>query len=610
MVKFLGTKPGGVAKVTQVQEGDVPPMDYRLRARLRARQRENQRFDALYRGEWQGSYPSQSEADLALNGQLLKITDGDKNLTDVLFRASGLYRNKWERENYRNRTLALAANGTGSAEWPDPIKIQSELPPVERFSEDLLPESFRPFVRDQTERMQVPMDFPATALVNCLAGVVNRRASIQPKMNDTGWIEVPNLWGAIVASPGLLKSPVIQMVTRAAIDIQNDWRQEHEAAMVRYEQNLEEWNLRNEAWKTEYKACLRRGKRAPERPQPKPEKPKLRRLVVNDATFEALHETMSANPAGVLLIRDEIVGFLAGLDRAGHETERAFCLEAWNGKNPYTVDRIGRGTIHVPACCMSLMGGIQPGRLRSYLVDALKDGPANDGLIQRFQLSVWPDTTPAWKYVDRPLNATIARRVARVFQNLVQLDAETPARFRFSSPAQDFFIKWLGSLEAKVRSDELHPAVISHLSKYRKLMPSLALVFELADRASSEGFDGSTLADSENFVNLEHARQAAAWCKYLESHARRIYSCVVTPQIRAAGDAAEKIKQRKIGADGSFTCRDVYLKGWSGLDTPESVAAALEVLKDAGWVREVGGESGSRGGRPSDRYEVNPKVWE
>jgi hypothetical protein len=97
--------------------------------------------------------------------------------------------------------------------------------------------------------------------------------------------------------------------------------------------------------------------------------------VVNDATFEALHQTMNENPAGVLVIRDELTGWWSQLGRAGREGERAFCLQAWNGDTSHTIDRIGRGTIWVPHCCMSMLGGIQPGRLRSYLVDALEDGP-------------------------------------------------------------------------------------------------------------------------------------------------------------------------------------------------------------------------------------------
>ena len=191
---------------------------------------------------------------------------------------------------------------------------------------------------------------------------------------------------------------------------------------------------------------------------------------------------------------------------------------------------------------------------------------------------------------------------ALVFAKLVELDAETPMRFRYAPDAQELFVEWLAELEVKVRGDELHPALVSHLSKYRKLMPALSVLFELAEWAAGNG--------SADTVSLEHARKAAAWCDYLESHSKRVYSCVVTPQLRAARELAEKIRKRKVGADGFFSCREVYLKGWSGLDTPEAVKLAAEVLGDAGWVRDLSGESGPFGGRPSNRFEVNPAVWQ
>jgi len=498
-------------------------------------------------------------------------------------------------------------------DWPKLEPIHGELPPVEAFSEDLLPDSFRPLVRDVAERMQVPMDYPAIVMVLSLAGVVNRRATIQPKANDTGWVVVPNLWGGIIAPPGFLKSPVIQAATRPLNEIQSEWREEHKASLAEYGHAKEEHELKRAAWKELYKASAKKKAKAPERPEDEPEEPTLRRLIVNDATFEALHQTMNENPAGILVIRDELTGWWSQLDRAGREGERAFCLSAWNGDTGHTIDRIGRGTIHVPACCMSMLGGIQPGRLRSYLVDALEDGPSNDGLIQRFQLLVWPDTGPEWTYVDRPPDPASAERAERVFRKLVELDAENPARFRFAPDAQELFIAWYAELEAKIRGDELNPALISHLSKYRSLMPSLALLFELAERAGFVGFEDSLLAISENFVSLEHARQAAAWCEYLESHARRVYSCIVSPQLRAARELADHLKRKHIrNKDGGydwFAARDVYVKGWSGLDTPDAVKAALAVLQDAGWVREVPGESGPFGGRPSNRYQVNPGVW-
>jgi Protein of unknown function (DUF3987) len=420
--------------------------------------------------------------------------------------------------------------------------------------------------------------------------------------------------GGIIAPPGFMKSPVIQAATRSLNQIQTEWRQEHEEAMEDYAREKEEYELRRAAWKEQYKANMKKGKGTPDRPEHEPEAPKLRRLIVNDATFEALHQTMSENPAGVLLIRDELTGLLSRLDQEQYGTERAFYLQSWNGDTGHTIDRIGRGTIHVGACCMSMLGGIQPGRLRSYMVDALEDGPSNDGLIQRFQLLVWPDTAPDWRYVDRAPDAVSEQQAVLVFRKLVELDPENPVRLRFAPDAQELFIEWLTGLEGKIRGDLLHPALVSHMSKYRRLMPSLALLFDLADRVGSVGFEGSSLAASENFVSLAHTRQAAAWCEYLESHARRVYSCIVTPQLRAARELADHIKRKHVrNKDGGFDWfagRDVYLKGWSGLDSPEAVKRAAEVLQDAGWVRDLAGESGPFGGRPSNRYEVNPGVWQ
>ena len=114
-------------------------------------------------------------------------------------------RARWQpaAENEQHRAaLAQVADG-----WPKLEPLQSELPPVEAFSEELLLPSFRPLVRDVSERMQVPMDYPAVVILLCLAGAVNRRATIQPKAQDTGWVVVPNLWGGIIAPPGFMKSP-------------------------------------------------------------------------------------------------------------------------------------------------------------------------------------------------------------------------------------------------------------------------------------------------------------------------------------------------------------------------------------------------------------------
>ena len=497
--------------------------------------------------------------------------------------------------------------------WPDPLPLGNELPPVEPFNDEFLPESFRPAAKDIAQRMQVPLDFPAVAQVLTLAGAVNRRAEIQPKANDYTWVVKPNLWGGIIAPPGFMKSPTVECATKPLREIEDDYRRTFEQDGLEFQKAREFWELRRNAYRQSITAAFKAGKPLPNEIGPPPEEPKPVRLIINDATFESLHEIMAVNPAGILLIRDELSGFLAQLERHGREGERAFYLEAWNGNTGHTIDRIGRGSIHVPACCVSMVGGIQPNRLKNYFADTLRGGPTDDGLIQRFQLLVWPDLPSGWMLVDRFPDSAALKQVESILKKLVRLDAEAPLRLRFSAEAQELFNDWMAELEAKVRSEDIHPALAGHLSKFRKTMPALALLFELADRGAMGGFDGfvaSLQADSQIYgeVSLQHTQQAAAFCDYLESHARRVYACVITPQVRAAHVLASKIKAKKVGVDGVFSLREVYLKGWSGIDSPELAQGAAGILEDASWIRAMDQEPGLQGGRPSMKYEINPKV--
>jgi primase-polymerase (primpol)-like protein len=84
--------------------------DVTLLARAHAA-RNGQKFAALWRGDADG-YASRSEADLALCGMLAFWTGGDAHRIDHLFRASGLFRAKWDsrrgKESYGARTITAA----------------------------------------------------------------------------------------------------------------------------------------------------------------------------------------------------------------------------------------------------------------------------------------------------------------------------------------------------------------------------------------------------------------------------------------------------------------------------------------------------------------------
>jgi hypothetical protein len=81
----------------------------------RARSSKNgEKFSRLWDGDWQAlGYPSQSEADEALAGLLAFWCGPDPQRIDRLFRRSALYRDKWDRDDYRRRTIERVLAGQG-----------------------------------------------------------------------------------------------------------------------------------------------------------------------------------------------------------------------------------------------------------------------------------------------------------------------------------------------------------------------------------------------------------------------------------------------------------------------------------------------------------------
>lgn len=478
------------------------------------------------------------------------------------------------------------------------------LPPVAPFAEELLPVALRPWISDIAQRMQCPPDYPAVASIIALASVVGRQMAIRPKARDD-WTVVANLWGAVIGRPALLKTPAIAEPLRMVAALEALARQDHEQAAKDFEADV----LVREALTKDAKARIARAVKEENiglaqaiaaESLDSPEAPARRRFLTQDSTVEKLGELLRDNPRGILIFRDELVGFLKVLDQEGREGSRAFYLEAWNGNGAFTFDRIGRGTVEIPAACVSIIGAIQPGPLRDYLSAAVAGGAGDDGLLQRFQLAVWPDPSREWVNIDQWPD-TAARQAARaVFTRLDSLDplaigarqeeGDPVPWLRFDPEAQDAFNGWRQELEYRLRDNDLHPALESHLAKFRSLVPSLALLCHLADHPEGGAVDAPSLL------------RALTWGEYLETHARRVYSPALTPEFFSAIE----LHRRLPSLPEPFTAKEVYKNHWRSLDI-RGTKDAIQVLLDFGHIREEETE-GPPIGRPTTRYEVHPAI--
>lgn len=494
--------------------------------------------------------------------------------------------------------------GGGVRVWPDPVPLNDELLPVLPFAPDLLPSQLAPWVQDIAERMNCPLDLVAIPAMVAAASLVGRRIGIRPQ-EKTDWLEVGNLWGAVIAPPGHLKSPA------AAEALKPLRRLEAKAAAANAEQ-LEAFKagealhklLAKDAESSAKKAHKNGGKEAAlaalaavEAPEP----PLERRYFTNDATAEKLGEICAANPFGVMVHRDELLTLFTELDQSEKSTARGFFMAGWGGQDGYTFDRIMRGTVRVPAVNLSLFGTTQPKRLAGFIRDSLRR--YDDGMVQRLQLLAWPDFERDFREVDRHPNSDAKHAAFACYDDLAALNVwEVGAQcdeydgpdavpfLRFAPDAREAFAHWREGLELKARGDDLPSALANHVSKYRGLIPRLALVCHLASNGLGP-------------VSISATRQALRWADYLESHAKRVYASTSLDGAEAARAIWRHIQRGDL-ADG-FTARDIRRKGWAGLTDKARIDAGLESLVDADWLRA---ERAETGGRPSLPYAINPKA--
>jgi hypothetical protein len=533
--------------------------------------------------EWPDSFKNKGDAEDWLNQ--------GNSLKDLVFKTF-------------DHSQVVAIDRADIYTWSEPQPLPNTTPPVEPFVLDLLPVAFHGWISDTSSRMQCPMDYPAVGAMIALSSVVGRQLGIRPKVEDD-WTVVPNLWGGVVGRPGLLKTPALAEVLRPIDSLEARAREDHEVDQRSFDAD----KLVREARIKQAKGEIAKALKAGNDPSVAAESallsdetlPVRQRYRTNDPSMEKLGELLNQNPRGLLLFRDELTGFLRTLDRDGHESDRAFYLEAWNGTGGFTFDRIGRGTIDIKGACISILGGIQPGPMRAYMSRAARGGQDDDGLVQRFQLCVWPDQPEQWVNVDRAPDMQARKQAYEVFNRLdgidpVSVGAQTPQDdcelpfLRFTPDAQELFTEWRTALEYRLRGDDMVPMMEAYLAKYRSLIPSLALLIHLADVGK-----GPVTADA-----LE---RACAWGEYLESHTKRIYAPALSPDIEASGDLAEHIRRGDLGSE--FALRQVQQKGWSGLTERDTIKAGLDMLVDMDWLHEKTEQSS---GRPRTRYIVNPRV--
>jgi predicted transcriptional regulator len=236
---------------------------------------------------------------------------------------------------------------------------------------------------------------------------------------------------------------------------------------------------------------------------------------------------------------------------------------------------------------------------------ALRGGAGSDGLMQRFQVTVWPDDPPNKGVVDAEPNVKALTKAEQVFLRLADLDGRSVADpsckmeekipwVRFDRDAQKRFIRWLDDHAKRCKRDGIPEAIESHLDKYKKLVPAVALVLELCDGCEKRS------------VGVASLDRAIRWAQYLESHAMRLYAFAASPERVFAPLLLGRLLQWK--PDVPIRVRSIRQKGWTGLEEPKVIESTLDTLEDERWVQSVENVKTRSGGRPTTSYVLHPEA--
>lgn len=464
-------------------------------------------------------------------------------------------------------------------------------PPLDVFAEfpappiqaDMLPDVLWRYAAECGELIGVePAMVAIPALVAC-AAALHDGVRIQPKRHETGWTESSRLWCAIVGTPSVKKSPAIRRATKRLRKIDADLAETNARRAADYAEQMEQ---HKEAKKEAKKQGVS---------LPTPERPAMERMIVEDITVEALSEVLKDNDRGVLCIQDELSGWFGSMDaytggKAGNK-DRAAWLQAYNG-GFRQVDRVLRGSVHIPNFSVSMIGGIQPDAIRRIAKDM-----TDDGLMQRFMVVIGRNA----QEFDRREDDEVGREFAALVDHLHRVQ---PGQVILLSEAahqvREVLMAYAGEL---AEYPALPGGLRSHLGKWSGLFARLLLIYHaieceaLGVHPSSERVNGATAA-----------RVDALMRRFLLPHALAYYTDVLgaSSDLEHARWVAGHVLSKRLDAISNRDLVQAY-KQWRGLDDWRR-QRVMQVLEDMGWLTPILEEGARR--RGATHWAVNPLVHE
>lgn len=284
----------------------------------------------------------------------------------------------------------LGEDISGSPEGKPP-KVKK--PPPEKkdsFPIDVLPLKAQEYAKGAKTALGIPEDFFAPSMLFTAASAAGNTCKLVVKQ---GVEQKAVSYMVLVGLPNSNKSGAL----KAAI----------KPLQLQDAENHSAYKIAKTAWETD------QGK--PKKEREGKTKPFFKRVVIADATPEAVATALSESPRGITLYRDELAGFMKNFNRYNQGGEEQFWLENWSGIN-LSIDRKTSEPIRVKNPFLGIIGTIQPG-----VIEELAKGTrVVNGFIDRF-LFCWPEGLEKPKWSDDEINLPLVEAYETAIERLLGL---------------------------------------------------------------------------------------------------------------------------------------------------------------------------------------------
>jgi hypothetical protein len=376
------------------------------------------------------------------------------------------------------------------ADSPAPIDLWRRLDPPP-LPEGLLPGPIERFARVQGELMGADPGGLAMAALTVCAATIPDSVMLQAKEHDRSWTEAPRLWVALIGTPSSKKSPIMAAAIKPLRKLNSNFMRAYKKDLAAYE-------------------------KLPAEEKANQPKPVPIQLVIEDTTIEAAQMVLADNPDGVLCAQDELSGWFGAMDKysgaKGADKDRAFWLQSWNGGS-YTVNRVTRGLSHIENLSVSLLGGIQPDKIRKTIKEA-----QDDGLIQRlFPIVLRPSNVGK----DEPTpDVALEYEALIIGLRNVKIFMFDENVLRYEPEAQEIWRQAEAHHHMLQQMEAVNPKLASHIGKYDGLLARLSVIWHCIENV---GADRLPTQITKNTVE----RVAKFLHGFLLGHAMSFYSSVL-----------------------------------------------------------------------------------